>query len=107
MQRYRLLTWFYLAFWRIVSGITTGVYLNTINVVIDLLWRDLPNLLNIPTQWKAVAVCLPLSLVIGLTQKYIGAYPLTIAEILSETKIKGHFDYHRWWKILFAVLLII
>lgn len=107
MQRYRLLTWFYLAFWSIVIGITTGVYLNTINVVIDLLWRDLTNLLNIPTQWKAVAVCLPLSLVIGLTQKYIGAYPLTIAEILSETKIKGHFDYHRWWKILFAGLLIL
>lgn len=107
MQRYKLLTWSYLTFWSIVIGIITGIYLNTINVVIDLFWHDLPNLLNIPTQWKAVAVCLPLSLVIGLTQKFIGAYPLTIAEILSETKIRGHFDYHRWWKILFAGLLIL
>lgn len=107
MQRYKFITWVYLTFWSIIIGILTGVYLNTINVVINFFWKDLPNWLNIPQQWKAVAVCLPLSIVIGLTQKYLGAYPLTIAEILSEIRIKGHFDYHRWWKILFAGLLIL
>lgn len=52
-------------------------------------------------------VCLPLSLIIGLIQKYVGKFPLTIAEILREVRIKGHFNYRQWWKILSAGLLIL
>lgn len=44
---------------------------------------------------------------IGLIQKYVGKFPLTIAEILREVRIKGHFNYRQWWKILSAGLLIL
>lgn len=42
-----------------------------------------------------------------MIQKYVGPYPLTIAKILDEVKVKGYFPYRNWWKILLAGLLIL
>lgn len=107
MKRYRILSIAYLTVCAIIIGILTGFYLNTINYVIELIWQDIPRWLHIPSQWKAVALCLPFGLLIGLVQKYIGAYPLTIAQILNKVRIRGYFPYQNWKKILFAGLLIL
>lgn len=107
MRRYHLLTTIYLAVWSILIGIATGLYLNAINFVIELFWHHLPTWLGIPGPWRAVAICLPGGLLIGIVQKYLGPAPLTIAEVLNEVQQTGHFSYHRWWKILVAGLLIL
>lgn len=107
MKRYQLLTSLYLFVCASCIGALTGLYLNTINYVIQFVWQDLPHWLHLPQQWEVLAICLPFSLLIGLTQKYIGSYPLTIAQVLNEVKIKGYFSYHNWRQILFAGLLIL
>lgn len=48
MRRYHLLTTLYLAVWSILIGIATGLYLNAINLVIELFWHHLPTWLGIP-----------------------------------------------------------
>lgn len=107
MKRYQFLTNTYLAVCAIAIGILTGLYLNTINYVIDLIWRKLPDWLNLPGHWQVAITCLLFSVIIGLSQKYLGPYPVTIAEIIDEVHINGHFAYQHWRKILFSGLLIL
>lgn len=107
MPRLRVLTATYMTFWSFIIGVTTAAYLDLINWVIDFFWKDIPAWLSIPNEWRPPAICLPLSVIIGLSQKLVGAYPLTIAQVLDEVKITGHFDYHRWKQILYSGLLIL
>ena len=107
MPRLKVLTTIYMAFWSLIIGAATAAYLDLINWVIDFFWKDIPAWLSIPSAWRPLAICMPLSIVIGLSQKYVGAYPLTIAQVLDEVKITGHFDYHRWKQIIYSGLLIL
>lgn len=107
MKHVKFATNLYMIFWSFIIGVATAAYLDLINWVIDFFWKDIPALFHIPTAWQPLALCLPLGLVIGLVQKYIGPYPLTIAEVLDEKRVTGHFSYQRWWKILLAGLLIL
>ncbi|WP_289559698.1 chloride channel protein [Limosilactobacillus panis] len=107
MRRYQFLTNLYLLICALSIGALTGLYLNVINFVIHLVWKSLPTWLSIPAEWQAVAIIMPSSILIGLAQKYVGAYPLTIAQILGEVRVQGHFSYQNWWKILFMALLIL
>lgn len=107
MEQFKVHLAIYLAFWSIIIGAATAAYLDLINWVIDFFRKVLPPFFEIPSTWRPFAICLPLGLVIGLTQKYIGQYPLTIAQVLSEMRVTGHFSFKRWWKILFSGLLIL
>lgn len=107
VSRLKVLTTTYMTFWSFIIGVATAAYLDLINWVIDFFWKDVPAWLNIPNNWRPLAVCLPFSIIIGLSQKFVGAYPLTIAQVLDEVKITGHFDYHRWKQILYSGLLIL
>lgn len=107
VPRLKVLTTIYMAFWSLIIGAATAAYLDLINWVIDFFWKDIPAWLSIPSAWRPLAICMPLSIVIGLSQKYVGAYPLTIAQVLDEVKITGHFDYHRWKQIIYSGLLIL
>lgn len=107
MPRLRVLTTTYMTFWSFIIGVATAAYLDLINWVIDFFWKDVPSWLNIPTNWRPLAICLPFGIIIGLSQKFVGAYPLTIAQVLDEVKITGHFDYRRWKQILYSGLLIL
>lgn len=107
MKRYKILAFTYLLICALIIGALTGLYLNTINFVIHLVWHTIPHMIHLSVQWRVPVICMSFSLFIGLAQKYIGPYPLTIAEILDETKIKGYFPYSNWKKILFSVLLIL
>ncbi len=107
MKRYKVLTNTYLTMCALVIGVLTGLYLNTINFVIELVWQKFPAWLGLPQQWQLIVTCLVFSVLIGLSQKYIGAYPVTIAEIIDKLKIEGYFPYQNWRKILFTGLLIL
>lgn len=107
MRRYRLIATLYLLVAAMIIGVLTGLYLNTINYVIELVWHEIPNWLRLSGQWRIPVICMFFSLIIGLIQKYIGPYPLTIAKILDEVKVRGYFSYRNWWKILLAGLIIL
>ena len=107
MKRYKILAFTYLLICALIIGALTGLYLNTINFVIHLIWHTIPHMIHLSDQWRVPVICMSFSLFIGFAQKYIGPYPLTIAEILDETKIKGYFPYSNWKRILFSGLLIL
>lgn len=107
MKRLKIFTGIYLTVWSLIIGIATAAYLDLVNWVIDFFWKLLPSALGIADVWRPLFICLPLSIIVGLSQAKLGAYPLTIAQILDEMRIKGYFSYQRWWKILFSALLIL
>ncbi|WP_283583689.1 voltage-gated chloride channel family protein [Limosilactobacillus difficilis] len=107
MRQYRGLTFGYAMVLSLIIGILTGAYLQAVNVIIAFFWRTLPNWLGIVPAWRPWLICLPLGLVIGLCQKCLGQYPLTIGQVVGEVRIKGHFSWHRWWRILLCGLLIL
>lgn len=107
MKRLHVLTACYLAVASLVIGFLTGGYLQLVNWTIDFFWQDLPAWLHLPSNWRPILICLPLGLVIGLTQRFLGSYPLTIEQVLVEIKTRGQFDYHRWWQFLVCALLVL
>lgn len=107
MSRLKTLTFIYMSFWSIVIGAVIGLYLQTINWLIDFVWKVLPKVLHIPYHWTTWCILLPMGIIIGVSQHYVGQYPLTIGEVLGEVKMKGHFTYHRWMRIVFNGLLIL
>lgn len=107
MKGLKFHTYIYLFFWSLIIGIAVAAYLQTVNWVIDFVWKIVPAWLHLPTQYQTLILILPLSILIGLVQKYLGHFPVTIEEILTELKIKGHFSFQNWWKILLCGLLIL
>lgn len=107
MKRLRLLIFLYMMIGSLVIGALTGAYLQVVNLVIHFFWQSLPQWLAIPKKWQSLAICLPMGLVIGLLQKHLGQYPLTIGQVLGEVRTSGHFRWNRWWKILLCGLLIL
>jgi H+/Cl- antiporter ClcA len=73
-----------------------GGYLTLVNWCIDAVWKHAK--LGLPWAGKVFVICLTGGLIIGLLNKFLGDYPLTIAEVLTQTRQEGHLDYHNWWK---------
>lgn len=107
MNHFKTITCIYMSIWSAIIGAAIGLYLQTINWIIELVWKIFPAVIHIPKTWQPWCILLPMGLIIGISQHFVGQYPLTIAEVLSEVKTKGHFDYHRWGKILYSGLLIL
>lgn len=107
MRRLHLLTAAYLTVASLVIGFLTGGYLQLVNWTIDFFWKIIPSWLNLPSAWRPVLICLPMGLVIGLTQHFLGSYPLTIEQVLTEIRTRGQFNYHRWWQFLLCALLVL
>lgn len=107
MKRLRLLIFLYMMVGSLMIGAMTGAYLQAVNLVIHFFWQILPRWFIIPKEWQSLVICLPMGLVIGIVQKYLGQYPLTIGQVLGEVRTSGHFSWHRWWRILLCGLLIL
>lgn len=107
MRRLHILTAAYLAFFSLVIGFLTGGYLQLVNWTIDFFWKTIPTTVHMPAAWRPLLICLPMGLLIGLSQRYLGAYLLTIEQVLGEIKSRGQFDYHRYWKFLLCALLVL
>lgn len=72
MKRYKILAFTYLLICALIIGALTGLYLNTINFVIHLVWHTIPHMIHLSVQWRVPVICMSFSLFIGLAQKYIG-----------------------------------
>ncbi|USS92960.1 hypothetical protein M8332_04965 [Fructilactobacillus ixorae] len=107
MNKVSGLAFTYIAVLSIIIGLVIGAYLQIINWIIEFTWHELPGLLGIKQVIWPWLFCLPMGIVIGLLQKYLGQYPLTIEEVLAQVKTEGHFGYHNWWRIVVLGLVIL
>lgn len=88
----------YAIFWSLVIGMVTASYLNLVNLVIHLVWHNYVGLTGNVKMLYPFLVCIPFGLVIGILNKYLGNYPLTIEQILTSVRMDGKIDYKSWWK---------
>lgn len=86
----------YTAFWCLLIGILTAAYLDLVNWVIHFFWKFLPTVSHIPSYWLPFIICLPFGLIIGILNKQLGNYPLTVGNVLNEIHTKGRINYHNW-----------
>lgn len=95
----------YSIFWSFVIGICTATYLNLVNILIDFVWHTFAEKLELPKKFIPFAFCIPMGFIIGVLIQKLGKSPLTIEEVMKETKTAGHLDYHSWWKSVVLGLL--
>jgi H+/Cl- antiporter ClcA len=95
----------YVTVWSLVIGLVTVGYLTLVNWLIDLVWQKTP--LGLPWAGKIFIICLTGGLTIGLLNKFLGDYPLTIAEVLTQSRRDGHINYHVWWKSFILGLTVL
>lgn len=106
-KRLRLNLGSYALVWSLVIGMLTAGYLNLVNWLIDRVWLDGRHLLDLPSHWYPFLICIPAGLLIGYLNKRLGDYPLTIAGVLTQVRMKGAVDYHQWWKSMLLGLLVL
>lgn len=97
----------YTAFWCLLIGILTAAYLDLVNWVIHFFWKFLPAVSHIPSYWLPFIICLPFGLIIGILNKRLGNYPLTVGNVLNEIHTKGRINYHNWWKNMTLGLFVL
>lgn len=107
MKRWHHLLFVYMLALSFLIGWLTGAYLQLVNLFINFFWKLLPNFLGIPNRWRVVIICLPMGLIIGLLQRILGSYPLTIGQVLGQVRSQGYFHWRNWWKILINGLIIL
>lgn len=95
----------YTGFWCLIIGALTAAYLDLVNWVIDFFWKILPNVFHLPEIVLPFIICLPFGLIIGILNKKLGNYPLTIGNVLNEIHTNGRIKYRDWWKNMTLGLL--
>lgn len=105
-KRLKAISFVYATVWSLIFGLLTGLYLQTVNWLIDFFWQFLPHYLP-SKQWYPLVVCALFGLVIGFLQKRVGQYPLTINQVLTEWRSKGTVDYQRLPKLILNTLVIL
>lgn len=97
----------YTSIWCLLIGAATAAYLDLVNWIIHFFWHFLPTVCHLPKLWIPLIICLPLGLVIGVLNKKLGNYPLTIGNVLNEIHTNGRIQYRDWWKNFTLGLLVL
>ncbi|KRL90497.1 chloride channel protein [Lactobacillus kalixensis] len=95
----------YAIVWSFIIGIVTAGYLNLVNWIIHLVWQNYSGLSGMIKLSYPFLVCLPFGLVIGILNKKLGDYPLTIEQVLTQVRMNGKINYRNWWKSFVLGLL--
>lgn len=106
MSKKRINIFTFSGIWSFIIGILTALYLNVINYIIDFIWEYFNHHAHSPLHTVyPFLICIPMGIIIGILVKKLGAYPLTIEEVLHSVRSTGKLDYHSWWKSLTLGLL--
>jgi len=89
----------------LVLGASTAGFFWLITQMIDAIWVDLPDALNVTTRWYALIVCSIGGLLIGLGQKYLGNNPALLDELMSKEEGTGGFDLRILPQALYMLLV--
>ena len=89
----------------LVIGATTAGFFWLITRMIDAIWIDLPDALDITSRWYALVVCSVGGLLVGLGQKYLGNRPALLNELMSNEEGTGGFDSRILPQALFMLLV--
>lgn len=76
----------------LVLGAATAGFFWLITQLIETVWVDLPEALDVTTRWYALVVCSVGGLLVGLGQKYLGDNPALLDELLSKEQGTRGFD---------------
>lgn len=97
----------YAMVWSLIIGMLTAWYLNLVNWVIHQVWEPYLTMSGPCRLCWPFIVCIPLGLLIGYLNKWLGNYPLTIEGVLVEVRMNGRINYQNWWKSFVLGLLVL
>ncbi|WP_239254056.1 chloride channel protein [Listeria ilorinensis] len=100
----------FLAIYGIILGAAVGliafIFIFLMNQLIDFWWTFLPDLAGNPWYWPLI-ICTFGGVIVGLIQKYMGAYPHQIFQVFGEFKKTKRVGYNDMWKHFLAALVIL
>lgn len=99
-----------LALYAFVMGAGAGILLwllfEAMAIGTKLVWQTVPARLALADHLAYyLVVCMVAGLVIGLLQKYYGAYPDTMPGVFARVKKNGGYPYDQWYLLVAAFLL--
>ncbi|RLE25497.1 MAG: hypothetical protein DRJ50_02825, partial [Actinobacteria bacterium] len=89
----------------LVLGAATAGFFWLITQLIEAVWVDLPDALDVTTRWYALVVCSVGGLLVGLGQKYLGNNPALLDELLLKEQDTGGFDARILPQALYMLLV--
>jgi H+/Cl- antiporter ClcA len=89
----------------LILGASTAGFFWLITQMIDAIWVDLPDALDVTTRWYALVVCSIGGLLIGLGQKYLGSHPALLDELMSKDEGTGDFNLRILPQALYMLLI--
>ena len=89
----------------LILGASTAGFFWLITQMIDAIWVDLPDALNVTTRWYALVVCSIGGLLIGLGHKFLGNNPALLDELMSKEEGTGGFDLRILPQALYMLLV--
>lgn len=93
--------------WSFIIGVITAAYLNLVNWCIDFVWQNYLHSSSHMASWYPFIICIPAGFLIGFLNRHLGAYPLTIEQVLTKVRMQGKLDYHNWWRSFVLGLLVL
>ena len=98
---------FYSALLGFGVGIVSELFLVAVNFLIHLIWYTAPQALHLPSFYPII-IGLIGGVLVGLSQKYIGPFPKTLHETLTEFKMTQSVTYeHRILRNLISSLIVL
>lgn len=76
-----------------VIGAFCWSFMFLINLTSDFLWHELPSIIKVNNFTISIILCTLGGVIIGFCQKFLGAYPKEMNEILHEYKLTKTIDY--------------
>jgi H+/Cl- antiporter ClcA len=104
LNKNRLLFVLYGIFLGAIVGFAAWLFLMVVNIGIHFMWHDIPNMLGFPSYYTIVLTSIG-GILVGLTQKYFGAYPRLMPEVLAEYKATGRVDYQFIHQVILTALI--
>ncbi|WP_125763229.1 chloride channel protein [Companilactobacillus hulinensis] len=79
-----------------------------VNFLINLIWKTVPNMLNIQTIFYPLIICIVGGLIIGFQQRRMPGYPRTMNQVIGEYKTTGKIRYtHEISKNFFNAITVL
>lgn len=77
-----------------VSAVITFVFVVLVNLLTDLIWKEVPIVLGVDSRLFTFVICIIGGLLVGLLVKIFGDHNAIFSELMQEFGKTGRFDYH-------------
>ncbi|MDG1266634.1 MAG: chloride channel protein [Ilumatobacter sp.] len=89
------------------GGLVTVGFLRGLDALVELLWTDLPNKLDLDSSsWTwIVPVVMVGAILLGAARRLLGEHPVSLEQSIQDHQSNGEFDYRHVWQAVVISLI--